>query len=242
MTSTNKQRLARLEAQQKLMDRHLESNTPLNLADVEAIETLVADELSKASYSLKELEKLRIAPDGRIHGRANVLSIGEIEGDMTHHHAAVIDFHTTYTYSIVLDSHKIGGDEWTTQSNRTIYELSYDTAKQRLYLNNVEIYKTQAGNADIVLRTTFEIEGAVKECSEFIDTYGHNRKDAGYSINTKKVIGNIKNISELPKSLNYIFTSFDSGKGIKIITTITEKDIVQNNIDIELINSWLSSK
>lgn len=238
----NKDRLDYLSAQQRLIERHSEANNPLSLEDIQDLETILKKELSKVNYSLKELEKIRLARDGRIYGRANVLSTGENDENLTRHHAAVIDFHTTHAYSIVFDNHKIGGDEWTGQTNKTIYTLSYDSAKQRMYLNDVEIYKTKAGNADIVLRTAFEREGTVKECSEFTDAYGHNRKDTEYSINTKKVIGNIKNISKLPKSLHYIFTSFGSGKGIRIITTITEKDIVQNNIDTELVNSWLSSK
>jgi len=234
-------RLNHLSAQQRLMERHLETNTPLSLEDVSDLEVIIKNSLSENGYILNELEKLKI-DRGRIYGRANVTSIGKSVGDLTRHHTAIIDFHTDYAYSVVFDNHKVGGDEWVKQTNDVLYQLSYSPSKQRLYMNGVEIYRTKAGNADLVLRTIFEISGPVKQSSDFTDSYGHTRKDSIYSINTKQIISNIKNISKLPDSLDFVFSSFDDGKGIKIITEITEKDIKESNINTELIDNWLASK
>lgn len=234
-------RLDCLNAQQRLMERHLEKITPLSPEDIADLEIIIKYSLSKNGYTLNELEKLRI-DHGRIYGRANVTSSGTSDGDLTRHHTAIIDFHTDYAYSVVFDNHKVGGDEWVKQTNNIIYQLSYSAGKQRLYMNGVEIYRTKAGNADLVLRTIFELSGPVKQFSDFTDSYGHTRKDSAYSINTKQIISNIKNISKLPDSLDFIFSSFDDGKGIKIITEITEKDVKESNINTELIDNWLASK
>lgn len=237
----NRARLDYLEAQQRLMARHIETNSPLNLDDVEDLEVLLISDLGKVGYDLKELEKLHIS-NGRIYGRASVISKGRNEDGITHYSVAVIDFHTNYGYSVVIDSHEIGGDEWSAQANNVIYQLSYSSTKQGLYLNGVKIYQTRTGNADIVLRDTFKSNGSVKECADFKDKFGHNRGDHNFSIDTKLTISNIKNRSNLPSCLNFIFTSFDNGKGIKIITEITQKDIAENNIDTELVDSWLASR
>lgn len=233
-------RLDYLEAQQRLLERDFRT-TKLTLDDVANLEIILKRDLAKRNYTLNELEKLRLK-SGRIYGRANVTSTRTSDSDSTRYHTATISFHTDHTFTTVFDSHKVGGDEWRTVTNNTVYALTYSAAKQRLYINGTEIYKTKAGNADTVLRVTFACAGATKECADFIDKYGHTRKDALYSINTKQTISNIKNRSNLPSCLDFIFTSFDKGKGIKIITEITDKDIVENNVDIELVDSWLASK
>ncbi|MDY0208473.1 MAG: hypothetical protein RBR82_17915 [Pseudomonas sp.] len=248
MTSTKQDPLAEyqsrveyLEAQGRLMERHLQSESPLSAEDVADLGIIIKRALVANDYTLNELEDLRLKK-GRIYGRANVTSTKTNDGDMTRHHTAAISFHTDYAYSVVFDDHKIGGDEWVTISNNTIYTLTYSAAKQRLYMNNVEIYRTKASNADLVLRTTFKAAGVVKECAEFVDKYGHTRNDANYSIKTKQVISNIKKLSEMPDCLDFIFSSFDDNKGMKIITKITEQDIIENKVDVELVDSWLASK
>jgi len=234
-------RIEYLEAQGRLMERRLQSDNPLSAEDIADLGTIINRALAANDYILNELEHLRLEK-GRIFGRANVTSTKTNDGDMSRHHTATITFHTDHAYSVVFDDHKIGGDEWVTISNNAIYTLTYSAAKQRLYMNNVEIYRTNAGNADLVLRTTFEAPGVVKECAEFVDKYGHTRNDANYSIKTKLVISNIKRLSKMPDCLDFIFSSFDDNKGMKVITKITEQDVIENKVDVELVDSWLASK
>lgn len=250
MTSTKQDPLAEyqsrieyLEAQGRLMERHLQSDNPLSAEDIADLETIINRALAANDYILNELEDLHLKK-GRIYGRANVTSIKTNDGDMSRYHTATITFHTDHAYSVVFDDHKIGGDEWATPTDNVVFKLTYNNSTQKLYLNDVPIYSFKAANTRIVLKALFEQSGLVKEITRIKDMYGVPHTDRKkYTINTKSMANNINDKSGLrDHGLSFMVSSFDYDWGIRIITQLTDSDLVKNNVDKEAIEEWLSSK
>lgn len=121
--------------------------------------------------------------------------------------------------------------------NDVIYELTYNGFTYELMINDIKIYQAKDAGTQLVLSTVFSETGILKQASNFLGSDGNPKK-----VNTVSVKNNIQTKSNMPKSLNYIFKSFDKKQGIKIITQITQKDLSDRGIKAVEIDDWLNSK
>lgn len=120
---------------------------------------------------------------------------------------------------------------------KTIYEITYSSAHQKIYLNGVGIYTVSADDEIKLMKAVFSQKGSEKKIAEL-----GNSKGDGF-INTKIIANNINGNSGLRKYyLGFAISSFNRTKGMKIITQITEDHIAEHGINIRAVNDWIRTK
>lgn len=118
-----------------------------------------------------------------------------------------------------------------------VYELIYNDFSYSLLLNGLKIYQAKDASTQIALRTVFAQSGKERQANNFVGADGNTKK-----VNTVSMKNNIQTISKMPESLNYLLKTYDSGRGIKIITQITRSDVSGKGLDTAEIDDWLNSK
>ena len=121
--------------------------------------------------------------------------------------------------------------------NDVIYELTYDDFSYALLFKGVNIYRAKDAGTQVALRSVFAQSGKEREATNFVEYDGKPK-----SVNTVSMKNNIQTISKMPESLYYLLKTFNSGKGIKVITQITRSDISQKNLNTSEIDEWLNTK
>lgn len=120
---------------------------------------------------------------------------------------------------------------------KTIYEITYDAERQKIYLNNVSIYTVSGEDEMKLMKAVFNQKGSEKKIAEL-----RSSKGDGF-IDTKIIANNINGNSGLRKyHLSFAISSFNRTKGMKIITQITEDHIAEHGISIHAVNDWLRIK